>query len=88
MPVTSQLTLTSRLNRARRLSCASIPETLLESELFGHERGAFTGAAARRIDRFEQAHQGTILLKEIGELTPKSSKKDRFSVSAGTIASC
>jgi two-component system NtrC family response regulator len=52
------------------VNCASIPETLLESELFGHEKGAFTGAAQRRIGHFEQADRGTLFLDEIGELTP------------------
>ena len=50
------------------VNCAAIPETLLESELFGHEKGAFTGAQARRIGRFQQAHGGMIFLDEIGEI--------------------
>ena len=51
------------------VNCGAIPETLLESELFGHERGAFTGAHARRIGRFEQADRGTLFLDEIGDLS-------------------
>lgn len=51
-----------------KLSCAAIPSGLLESELFGHEKGAFTGAVERRVGRFENAHSGTIFLDEIGEI--------------------
>jgi nitrogen regulation protein NR(I) len=57
------------------VNCAAIPETLLESELFGHERGSFTGAQARRIGRFEQAQGGTIFLDEIGDLNANTQSK-------------
>lgn len=68
--------LSSRRERALvKLNCAAIPTGLLESELFGHEKGAFTGAIAQRIGRFELAHKGTLLLDEVGdiplELQPK-----------------
>jgi two-component system response regulator FlrC len=68
-----------RSNRARApfisINCAAIPESLLESELFGHEKGAFTGAVARRIGKFEEASGGTLLLDEISEMDPRLQAK-------------
>ncbi len=58
-----------------RVNCAALPETLVESELFGYERGAFTGAHARRKGRFELAEGGTLFLDEIGELSPSTQAK-------------
>ncbi|HSA57562.1 MAG TPA: sigma-54 dependent transcriptional regulator [Gemmatimonadaceae bacterium] len=58
-----------------RVNCAAIPRDLVESEMFGHERGSFTGATERHIGRFELAHRGTLLLDEVGDLGPEAQAK-------------
>ena len=67
------------------INCAAIPEQLLESELFGHEKGAFTGAMAQRIGRFEQCHHGTIFLDEIGDMSPATQTKILRILQSGTF---
>jgi two-component system nitrogen regulation response regulator NtrX len=57
------------------VNCAAVPPELIESELFGHEKGAFTGAAARHLGKFEQAHRGTLFLDEIGDMPPAMQTK-------------
>jgi transcriptional regulator with GAF, ATPase, and Fis domain len=68
-----------------KVNCASIPETLLESELFGHEKGAFTNALYRRVGRFEEANGGTLFLDEIGELAPALQAKLLRAIQERTI---
>jgi two-component system nitrogen regulation response regulator GlnG len=79
----------SHSQRAERpflaINCAAIPENLLESELFGHERGAFTGAAERRVGKFEQGDGGTIFLDEIGDMTLATQTKILRVVQSGTF---
>jgi two-component system nitrogen regulation response regulator GlnG len=67
------------------VNCAAIPEQLLESELFGHERGAFTGATMQRIGKFEQCDKGTIFLDEIGDMTPATQTKILRVLQSGTF---
>ena len=64
-----------RLRPFVELNCAALPGELVESELFGHERGAFTGAVDLRRGKFEQADGGTLFLDEIGDMTPRSQAK-------------
>src|SRR5215467_2079910 len=67
------------------VNCAAIPEQLLESELFGHERGAFTGATVQRIGKFEQCNRGTIFMDEIGDMTPATQTKILRVLQSGTF---
>lgn len=68
-----------------RVNCAAIPKDLVESEMFGHEKGAFTGATDRRIGRFELAHTGTLFLDEVGDLGPEAQAKLLRAIEAGEI---
>ncbi len=67
------------------INCAAIPENLLESELFGHEKGAFTGASQQRIGKFEQCHGGTLFLDEIGDMSPTTQTKILRVLQSGTF---
>src|SRR5476651_2476712 len=67
------------------VNCAAIPEQLLESELFGHEKGSFTGAANQRVGKFEQCNHGTIFLDEIGDMTPATQTKILRVLQSGTF---
>src|SRR5207248_9371317 len=72
-------TLQRRAHRSRdgcvQVSCAAIPDDLIESELFGHEKGSFTGATEKQVGKFEQADRGTIFLDEIGDMSAKTQAK-------------
>src|SRR6478735_8048640 len=67
------------------INCAAIPEQLLESELFGHEQGSFTGATMQRVGKFEQCNRGTIFLDEIGDMTPATQTKILRVLQSGTF---
>src|ERR1043166_9674784 len=68
------------------VNCAAIPDTLIENELFGHEKGAFTGADARRAGRFELAHRGTLFLDEVGDLPLGCQSKLLRAIESGRIS--
>jgi len=68
-----------------RINCAAIPRDLIESEMFGHEKGAFTGATRQRRGKFELAHGGTLLLDEVGDLSPEAQAKLLRAIEAGEI---
>ena len=65
--------------------CTALPSNLVEAELFGHARGAFTGAHTHRVGRFEQANRGTIVLDEIGDLSPDDASEATAGVAGATI---
>lgn len=67
------------------LNCAALPDDLVEAELFGHTRGAFTGAAAERVGVFEEAHTDTLLLDEIGELSLRAQAKILRTIQEGEL---
>src|SRR5206468_5657235 len=67
------------------VNCAALPGELIESELFGHEKGAFTGAAARRVGKFEAAHGGTLFLDEIGDMSLSTQAKVLRAIEERTI---
>ena len=84
-PARSIITATAAQQPFLAVNCAAIPEQLLESELFGHERGAFTGATTQRIGKFEQCNSGTIFLDEIGDMTPATQTKILRVLQTGTF---
>jgi two-component system, NtrC family, nitrogen regulation response regulator NtrX len=67
------------------VNCAAIPNELIESELFGHEKGSFTGAVSQRIGRFELANNGTIFLDEVGDMSPQAQAKVLRAIEDGKI---
>src|SRR5438067_1649465 len=72
-------------DRFVQVNCAAIPEDLIESELFGHEKGSFTGATEKQVGKFEQADRGTIFLDEIGDMSAKTQAKVLRVLQAGAV---